>query len=247
MRGWLKETQMTDKDGLNPIARPSQSRPLLGMTVLVVEDSRYACDAMRLLCLRSGARIRRADCLQSARRHLAVYRPTVVIIDLGLPDGSGAELIADLAAAAPRVSVILGTSGDRFAEDVALAAGADDFLPKPVESLAIFQNTILAQLPEERRPKGMRLVSDDVIRPDPLAYRDDMAHAADVLGDETDDHLLGYVTHFLRGVAHSAGDHVLEQAAQRLATAHAQGRPVQPDVARLAGLVQDRLAERVAI
>ena len=92
---WLKETQMTDKDGLNPIARPSQSRPLLGMTVLVVEDSRYACDAMRLLCLRSGARIRRADCLQSARRHLAVYRPTVVIIDLGLPDGSGAELIAD--------------------------------------------------------------------------------------------------------------------------------------------------------
>ena len=37
---------------------PTALRPMLGLTVLVIEDSRYACDAMRLLCLRSGARIR---------------------------------------------------------------------------------------------------------------------------------------------------------------------------------------------
>src|SRR5210317_1182874 len=89
------------------IPAPTSARPLLGLTILVVEDSRYACEAMRLLCLRSGARIRRADCIRSARRHLQVYRPSVVIIDLGLPDGSGGDLIRELATTEPRVDVIL--------------------------------------------------------------------------------------------------------------------------------------------
>ncbi|MBU2963729.1 response regulator [Citreicella sp. C3M06] len=238
---------MTDSDALPSIPRPTASRPLLGMTVLVVEDSRYACDAIRLLCLRSGARIRRADCLQSARRHLRVYRPTVAVIDMGLPDGSGAELISELAATMPRISVILGTSGDTFAEDVAMAAGADGFLPKPVDSVIGFQNMIISNLPAERRPRGVRMVCDETVRPDPLAYRDDMAHAADVLGDDGDERMLDYVTAFLRGVAFSAGDHALVDAADGLADARSDGRPTKSDIARIAGLVQDRLADRVAI
>lgn len=238
---------MDDNDQLGAQMRPTATRPLLGLTILVVEDSRFACDAMRLLCLRSGARIRRADCLKSARRHLQVYRPSVVVIDLGLPDGSGAELISELSVACPRVEVILGTSGDSFAEEIALAAGADGFLAKPVASVVAFQNAILQALPLERQPTGPRLVSDAPVNPDPLAYRDDMAHAADVLDDKESERSLAYVTQFLSGVARSAGDAPLQQAADALASARDEGRPLQSDLARVAALVQDRLSDRLAI
>ena len=117
--------------------------------MLVVEDSKFACEGIRLLCLRSGARIRRADCLRSARRHLQVYRPSVVIIDLGLPDGNGTELIEEINAASPRVGIVLATSGDSFGEAVALAAGEDGFFAKQLVSLSVFQEKILSLMPKD--------------------------------------------------------------------------------------------------
>lgn len=223
------------------------TRPLLGLTILVVEDSRFACDAMRLLCLRSGARIRRADSLRSARRHLQVYRPSVIIIDIGLPDGSGADLIEELAQTVPRVGVILGTSGDEAGECAAIAAGADGFLAKPLTSVSVFQRAILSLLPADRQPSGPQVIHDETIHPDPLAYRDDMAHVAEVLTEKGDDEVLDYVAQFLAGVARSAQDTVLEQAAASLADARAGGQPVTSDTARIAGLVQERLHARAAI
>ena len=94
---------MDDLDDFMTLRPPTARRPLLGLTVLVVEDSRFACEAVRLLCLRSGARIRRADSLEHAQKHLGVYRPAVLIVDVGLPDGSGLELIKSCAAAHPRI------------------------------------------------------------------------------------------------------------------------------------------------
>ncbi len=227
--------------------QPTTRRPLLGLTILVIEDSRYACEAMRLLCLRSGARIRRADCLKSARRHLQVYRPSVLIVDLGLPDGSGIDLIEESVSATPRVSVVLGTSGDDAAKEAALAAGADGFLAKPVTSLATFQQAILSRLPADRQPMGAGDLQDEVIHPDLLAFQDDMAHVADVLNDSQEDKILNYVAQFLGGVARSVGDSSLADAAAGLAKALSSGRPVTTEAARIAGLVQDRLNQKLAI
>ncbi len=226
---------------------PSTTRPLLGQTILVVEDSRYACDALRLMCLHSGARIRRADCLKSARRHLQIYRPSVIIVDMGLPDGSGDDLIAELCVVSPRIGVILGMSGDDTAEALARRAGADGFLAKPLRSLADFQRTILQLLPEDRRPGTLRAVRDEEILPDPLAYQDDMAHIADVLAGPTDAATLDYAAQFLQGVARDADDGILAKAARDLAYSRASGAPVTTVAARVAGLVQNRLERREAI
>ena len=42
-----------DLEELTPMGR--NTRPLIGKTVLIVEDSRFICEAARLMCLHSGA------------------------------------------------------------------------------------------------------------------------------------------------------------------------------------------------
>ncbi|QJF50025.1 response regulator [Roseobacter ponti] len=229
------------------IPAPTAMRPLLGLTVLVIEDSRFACEAMRLLCLRSGARIRRADSLRSARRHLQVYRPSVVIIDIGLPDGNGMDLIRELTSCDPRVDVVLGTSGDPDGEAQAMSAGADGFLAKPITSLALFQQEVLSNLPQDRQPTGLRELPDDSISPDPMAFQDDMEHIAGVLDDQSDGTTLDYVAQFLGGVARSAHDVGLEKAAAALAAKRASGLPAVQEATDLSGLIRQRLTQKLAI
>lgn len=233
--------------------RPTAQRPLLGQTVLVVEDSRFASEALRLMCLRGGARIRRADSLRSAARHLETYSPTVVVVDVGLPDGSGTQLIAELSRARPRVPVLLATSGDPDMAAAAAAAGADGFLSKPLGSVAAFQNEILARLPEGEQPRGPRPLDDAVVVPDGIALQDDLAHVADLLNaDEAsqpdESAMLGYIVGFVRGLGRSVGDTALTRAADQVAVALEDDSPLGPHLSRLANLVQDRLtAQPIAI
>ncbi|SFP81495.1 response regulator [Tranquillimonas alkanivorans] len=219
--------------------RPSPERPLFGQTVLVVEDSRYAGEALRLMCLKSGARVRRAASLGAAQRHLATYRPSVAVVDLGLPDGSGALLLRDLHAARPRVHALLATSGDPERRDVALAAGADTFLEKPFGSLAAFQQAVLSHLPPEARPNAPRPAPQAEVRPDADALHDDLSHAANLLSVR-DTRMTGYTAAFLAGLGRSARDPVLTEAARRLADSDGdEGRRTA-----LAALVRDRLSRR---
>ena len=227
--------------------RPTVERPLLGLTILVVEDSRYASEAMRLLCLRSGARIRRADSLRAAHLHLRVYRPSVVVVDLGLPDGSGLDLIRDLAGARRQMAILIATSGDHAGETAARTAGADAFLPKPVTSLAAFQSLLLAHLPPSRRPRGPRPANDDQVHPDRLALQDDLIQVAELLGSDGGADRLDYVAQFVGGLARSAGDGALAQAAAELARTRAAGAPGRRDAARIADLLQQRLQDRQAL
>ncbi len=230
-----------ERYGMTPA--PTAQRPLLGLTILVVEDSRYASEAMRLMCLHSGARLRRADSLTAARRHLAIYRPSVALVDMGLPDGSGAELIGELAHMSPRAPAILGTSADSFAETIAIAAGADAFLLKPHDSLATFQETILAHLPKEQQPGGPRALNQTEISADLIGFRDDLAHVAELLRRDPNSEVRGYASQFLAGIAQQAHDEVLAMAAQKLAISNAEGDQLE----HLCALLENRIEHAPAI
>ena len=195
---------------LTPMER--NTRPLIGKTVLIVEDSRFICEAARLMCLHSGARLRRADSLAAARRHLNVYFPTIVIIDVSLPDGSGLQLISELAGASPRISVILDTSGDDLMHHQSLKAGADGFLAKPFENLSCFQSTILQLLPIEQKPKGPIVLQDAPVIPDLITFRDDLVQALISLKDYPSTKEEGFIRSFLAGVCAASGDDYMQEA-----------------------------------
>jgi len=233
---------MHDIERLAPRPAQGTARPLLGMTILVVEDSRFASEALRLMCLRSGARIRRADSLGAAWRHLQVYRPSAIIVDAGLPDGSGLDLVASLAQAQPRIGAILAMSGTPGTADAARAAGADGFLAKPLDSLGRFQSEILCHLPHGPGLPGPRALPCDRIAPDPLAYRDDLDHMRDLLGGDPDEAALAYAAQFVSAVARDAGDGTLARAANGLT-----GPGAASCLAHVRGLIDQRLADRAAL
>lgn len=199
---------------LLPVTLPhlgNRGTALEGLTLLVVEDSRFACDALRLMCQRSGARMRRAESLRDARAHLRTYRPDAILVDLGLPDGRGEGLIRELAlAGGPRRPVVLGMSGDPAGRGLALAAGAAGFLDKPISSLVAFQRKVQQHLPNP----GADLAEDSVVTPDPLALHDDLAHAAALLANRPQGPAREYLTGFVTGLARATHDPALEAAAK---------------------------------
>ena len=210
---------------------PTPPLPLQGLTVLVVEDSRYAAEALRLMCRRSGARLKRAEDLRTAHAHLHVYHPDVVIIDLGLPDGRGEALIRDLAGRWPRIATILGTSGAEDGAEMSLAAGADGFLDKPLTSLKALQAAILQHMPPGHGADD----ATPTLQPDPLALHDDLQHAASLTGDEAQ---RLYLSSFVTSLARSVGDAGLASAARDIL------RGGKMDA--LSGILADRLRSSAA-
>mgnify|MGYP002621206565 FL=1 len=214
--------------------RPVHPAPHPPQTALLVEDSRFAAEAVRLICRRAGIRLRRADSLALARQHLRVYRPDIALVDLGLPDGSGLELIDQLNRAEPRIGQIIALTGDPMLEQAAWRAGADVFWEKPLQlSGPLAQMLGVAPAPGDplpvagppsgpTHPPPLSTAApwprhpDRNMGADPLALRDDLLHAQDLLLQDGEPARIGYAAQFLAGIARSMGDRPLLALAERV-------------------------------
>ena len=72
-----------------------------------------------------------------------------------------------------------------------------------------------------------------MIQPDHSGLRDDLAHVAEILSSAEDTTAIDYIARFLAGVARSAHDPALEEAATALARDHQAGNALATDLARL--------------
>jgi DNA-binding response OmpR family regulator len=100
------------------------------MDILIVEDEPDIASLIAQALQREGLAARRAPNLAEARRALAERLPAVLLVDLGLADGSGLQLVREMAGRGPFMMVVSG-QGDEVDRVLALELGADDFVSKP--------------------------------------------------------------------------------------------------------------------
>jgi DNA-binding response OmpR family regulator len=103
------------------------------MRLLLVEDDGDIGPALQASLARAGHAVDLAATLSDARANLEAARFDCVLLDLGLPDGDGRDLIADLRRAGEAVPILVISARDAVGGIAdALNAGADDYVVKPV-------------------------------------------------------------------------------------------------------------------
>jgi CheY-like chemotaxis protein len=102
--------------------------------VLVAEDNTLVADAMRLLFEETGHRVTTAGTIVGVVAAAAADPVDLLLLDLGLADGDGLEVLDQLRArgASPRVSVALTGRDEIEVIERCRAAGCREVLLKPV-------------------------------------------------------------------------------------------------------------------
>jgi two-component system KDP operon response regulator KdpE len=99
--------------------------------IVVIEDEAPIRKFLRAALTAEGYRVLEAETARDGMRVITQDRPAVIILDLGLPDRDGLEVIAEVRGWSMVPMVILSARGQEADKIAALDAGADDYLTKP--------------------------------------------------------------------------------------------------------------------
>ena len=131
--------------------------------ILIIEDdialNKGLCKA---LTTDSRQLISCAD-IRSAREQILCSLPSLILLDINLPDGSGLDFLKELKKGSDSIPVILLTANDTDLDIVnGLELGADDYITKPF-SLAVLRarvNTQLRKIPSATVPNSVIIIGD---------------------------------------------------------------------------------------
>ena len=102
--------------------------------LLLVEDDRGLAAGLGAALRRDGSQVDVADCGREALRLARSAAYDACILDLGLPDRDGVDVLREMRATAIGFPVLVLTARDALGERIrGLDAGADDYLVKPFE------------------------------------------------------------------------------------------------------------------
>ena len=103
----------------------------MSLRILVVEDDREIRAMMQASLAVEGFEVQTAVSLSEARAMLLHALPDVLVLDLGLPDGDGVELVVEVRKRHTLPILIVSARHQEAQKIAMLDAGADDYLVKP--------------------------------------------------------------------------------------------------------------------
>jgi len=110
--------------------------------LLVIEDERRIAEILKNGLVRAGFAVDVVHLLADAQEALALTPYDAAILDLGLPDGDGIELLAEPRPAPNRIPILVLTARDAVEDRVCgLDAGADDYVVKPFAMTELIART----------------------------------------------------------------------------------------------------------
>jgi two-component system response regulator MprA len=134
----------------------SPSRPL----VLVVDDEPGIIDFVEVGLRQEGYEVSLASSGDAGLRRLRADRPDVVILDIGLPDVDGFDLLTVIRAESDVPVVMLTARGELDDRVRGLELGADDYVAKPFHFAELLAR-VRAQL-RRRAPRDEVLTAGDI-------------------------------------------------------------------------------------
>ena len=102
------------------------------MKLLIVEDNSHLAHDMQQFLRGCGFVVEHASTLVEASEKRSIYHYDLAIVELGLPDGNGLDVLRQIKAGALDTAILILTAKDAIAEKVqGLDLGADDYMTKP--------------------------------------------------------------------------------------------------------------------
>ena len=114
--------------------------------IVIVEDDKDLCAGLCKALKNESRSIVSCENLKSAREQIFLTNPSLILLDINLPDGNGLDLVKEIREKSLPYPIILLSANDTDADVVnGLELGADDYITKPF-SLSVLRARINTQL-----------------------------------------------------------------------------------------------------